>query len=42
MPSETTLAVMKELAIRGNKALEFSRNIMLDEKIEYVETAGKH
>jgi geranylgeranyl diphosphate synthase, type I len=35
MPSETTIALMRELARRGNNALEFSRNIMLEEKIDY-------
>jgi heptaprenyl diphosphate synthase len=35
MPSETTVALMRELSIRGSNALEFSRNMMLDEKIEY-------
>jgi geranylgeranyl pyrophosphate synthase len=35
MPSETTIALMRELANRGNNALEFSRKMMLDEKIEY-------
>jgi geranylgeranyl diphosphate synthase, type II len=35
MPSETILALMRELSVRGSKALEFSRNAILDEKIEY-------
>lgn len=35
MPTETTIALMRELSIRGNNALEFSRNMILDEKIEY-------
>jgi geranylgeranyl pyrophosphate synthase len=35
MPSETTLALMRELANRGSKALDFSRRSMLDENIEY-------
>jgi geranylgeranyl pyrophosphate synthase len=35
MPSETTLALIKELATRGTRALKFSVNFMQKENIEY-------